>query len=114
MLSCGANDANTGVHPSDFEVTVKAIAARLAKEGVRLMLLTTTSCRGGVQARERETLNAIIRRIAAEHRLPLAEVFNPMEAARANGVDLWEDDGRHLNFGGYRIMTPGRAGCHGL
>jgi hypothetical protein len=28
-----------------------------------------------------------------------------MEAARANGLDLWEDDGRHLNFGGYRIMS---------
>jgi Lysophospholipase L1 and related esterases len=105
MLSCGANDANTGVQPSDFEVTLKAIVKRLKEERVQLILLTITSCRGGVQAKEREALNAIIRRIASEHHLPLAEVFNPMEAARANGVDLWEDDGRHLNLEGYRIMS---------
>jgi acyl-CoA thioesterase I len=105
VLSCGANDANTGVRPSDFEITLKAIVTRLKEEGVRLMLLTITSCRGGVQSRERQALNAIIRRVAAAEHLPLAEVFNRMEAARVNGVDLWEDDGRHLNFEGYRIMS---------
>ena len=105
MLNCGANDANTGVQPSDFEATLKAIVKRLKEEGVQLMLLTITSCRGGVQARERDALNVIIRRIAAEDQLPLAEVFNRMEAARVNGVDLWEDDGRHLNFEGYRLMS---------
>jgi acyl-CoA thioesterase I len=105
MLSCGANDANIGVQPSDFEASLKAIVQRLKGEGVRVMLLTTTNCRGGVQARERQALNAIVRRLAAEEQLPLAEVFYPMEAARAKGADLWEDDGRHLNLEGYRIMS---------
>jgi acyl-CoA thioesterase-1 len=105
MLSCGANDANTDVAPSDFAASVNAIVTRLQKEGVRLMLLTTTNCRGGVHSSERETLNGMIRRIAKEHQLPIAEVFDRMEDARTKGVDLWEDDGRHLNFEGYRIMA---------
>ena len=105
MLNCGANDANTGVQASDFEVTLRAIVKRLKEERLQLMLLTITSCRGGVQAKERGALSAIIRRIAAEDHLPLAEVFDRMEAARAKGVDLWEDDGRHLNLEGYRIMS---------
>jgi hypothetical protein len=37
--------------------------------------------------------------------LPIAEVFERMEDARTKGVDLWENDGRHLNFEGCRIMT---------
>ncbi len=114
ILNCGINDSER-VKTTDFAANVDAIAARLAKEHVRLLLLTLTRIRGW-QYREANTgcltepmlaldaANIILRRTAVKYDLPLAEVYKAMETAPA-GVDLWAPDGCHLNFAGYQLMS---------
>jgi lysophospholipase L1-like esterase len=107
MLSCGINDRAHGVKPAEYEATVTAIAERLKATGVRLMILTTTNLSPDL-AREEPALqefNKILHRIASRYDLPVAEVYDRMQEARMKGVKLWEPDGTHLNFAGYRCMT---------
>ena len=104
---CGINDAGRGVKPADYEADVTAIAEQMKAASVKLMLLTTTNLRaadGPTVARLRE-FNAILHRIAAKYGLTVAEVYDRMEDGRKKEPTLWEADGCHLNFAGYRWMT---------
>jgi len=114
MFSSGINDVGLGVKPADYEASVRAIAERLKKENVRLLILTTSDIRGGAEAAKLLEIHAIDRRVAAEFGATVAEVYERMEDARGKNLDLWENDGCHLNFEGYRSMTRAildAAGC---
>jgi len=105
MLNCGINDIGRGVKRAAYEADVAAIAERLKAEKVGLMILTTSNLRGGRRAKELEAIRTILHRVAARYGLPVAEVYDRMEEARKAGKDLWEADGCHLNFEGYRCMA---------
>jgi acyl-CoA thioesterase-1 len=107
MLSCGINDAAHGVKLADYEADVTAIAERMKAERVKLMLLTTTNLRAahGPAVAKLHEFNAALRRIAAKYGLTVAEVYDRMEEGRKKEATLWEADGCHLNFAGYRCMA---------
>ena len=106
MLSCGINDASSGVPTADFEANVTAIAKRMRDEKVRLMILTTTSVAPGLASFEPklDEVNAILHRVAREYGLPVAEVYERMKGAQKSEPELWMDD-VHLNLAGFRAMA---------
>ena len=105
MLNCGVNEIATNVSMADFEKSLDAIADRFAQEKVRLMIFTTTNVHHGEEHEELVAANVVLRRVAQRHGLIVAEVFDRMEEGRNKGEDLWEPDGGHLNFQGFRLMT---------
>jgi lysophospholipase L1-like esterase len=105
MLCCGINDLGMNVPLTNYEANVTAIAERLKQEKVGLILLTTSNIRGGAGAEGLRAIETILRGVARKYGLPVAEVYARMEEARKEGKDLWEKDGAHLNFEGYRAMT---------
>ena len=105
MLNCGINDIDQKVTMPAFEASVNAIADRFAKEKVPLMIFTTTNVSHGHEHRKLLAANVVLRRVAQQHGLIVAEVFARMEEARLKHEHLWEKDGGHLNFEGYRMMT---------
>jgi lysophospholipase L1-like esterase len=107
MLSCGINDRAHGVKAPEYEATATAIAERLKAKRVTLMILTTTNL-GPAHAADEPALqefNKALHRVAAKFEFPVAEVYDRMQKARAKGAKLWEPDGTHLNFAGYRCMA---------
>ena len=107
MLSCGINDAHRSVKLADYEADVTAIAERLKSAHVKLMLLTTTNLQAaeGARVARLQEYNTALHRIAAKYGLRVAEVYDRMEEGRKRESTLWEPDGCHLNFTGYRWMT---------
>jgi lysophospholipase L1-like esterase len=105
MFSSGINDLGLHVKLEDYEASVRAIAERLKKENVKLLVLTTSNIRGGAHGEKLQEFHAAARRAATENGGLVAEVFERMEDARKKDLDLWETDGCHLNFEGYRAMT---------
>jgi lysophospholipase L1-like esterase len=106
MLMTGINDLAGGVTPAQFRTNLCAIADRTQAAGATLMLLTTSNLRTRRADDAMAALNAVIREIAAERTLPLAEVFALMNEARnGRGEDLWEADGAHLNLQGFRYIA---------
>ena len=105
MLMTGVNDVGTGVTMAQFRTNLCAIAERMRTENVLLMMLTTSNLAHPGADRALGEANAVIRAVARKYMLPVAEVYDKMMAARERGEKLWEQDGCHLNFAGYRIVT---------
>ena len=106
-LSVGVNDLFRKVPLDEFEADVRAIARQLADEKIPLVILTT-SLFGPKEAEAEQRLddyNAVLRRVAKDQGLTVAEVNHEMFRAREDGKELNEPDQIHLSFAGYRAMT---------
>jgi len=130
LLSCGINDARE-VAPADFRESVVSIIEQLRAKNVRIILLQPSMVRPfdfskvdrtklspeqieDLEANEAEApvvlgrltgYRIILRQLAKQYSLPLADIDGAMQKVYANGVDQWEDDGTHLSFAGYRTMV---------
>ncbi len=105
-LSVGINDSGR-VSVADFERDVTAIAGAVTQRGIKLIVLTT-SIQG--QGREKNAQRAleydqVLRKVAAAHHAPLADVKALMSAARDQGASLLEEDQVHPNFEGQRLIA---------
>jgi acyl-CoA thioesterase-1 len=107
LLSAGINDVLRKVDPADYEKDVTAVAERLKKEKIGLLILTTTILGPKHEAEDKKLadFNAVLRRVAAKYDCKVAEVYEQMSRARSAGRDLLEADNVHLNFAGYRLMA---------
>jgi lysophospholipase L1-like esterase len=106
-LSAGINDALHNISETDYQRDVTAIAERMKKAKVRLMILTTTIL-GDKQADADRLLsryNQVLHDVAQRYDCPLADVNHVMHDARAAGKDLLEEDGIHPNFEGHRLIA---------
>ncbi len=107
LLSAGVNDVLHKVDPADYERDVTAVAERLKKEKIGLLILTTTVLgpKHEVEDKKLAEFNAALRRVADKYGCKVAEVYEQMSQARTAGRDLLEADNVHLNFAGYRLMA---------
>ena len=105
-LSVGINDSGR-VSAADFERDVRALADRVVKENVKLVILTTSILGKGLEDRAARTqaYDDILRKVAAGHHAPVAEVKRLMSAAREKGELLIEEDQVHPNFAGQRLIA---------
>jgi lysophospholipase L1-like esterase len=106
-LSAGINDVLHGVSTADYARDMEAIAARMARENIPLVILTP-SILGSKHAEAEMKLSqyiAALRKIALAHDCRVAEVHRAMEIAAARGEELLEADEVHLNMAGYRHFT---------
>lgn len=107
-LSAGINDVLHKVDPAAYQADVDAIAARLKKEGIPLIILTTSVLGRKRHATADDRLadfNAALRRVARKYGCKVAEVNERMQAARKDGVTLLDEDEVHPNFEGHRLMA---------
>ena len=106
-FSAGINDVLRNVDPADYERDVTAIAERLKREKIGLVILTTTILGPKHETEDKKLtdFNAALRRVADKYGCKVAEVFEQMAKGRAAGQDLLEADQVHLNFAGYRLMA---------
>jgi len=106
-LSAGINDVLHKIDLADYERDVSAIAERLKKEKIGLLILTTTVLGPKHEAEDKKLadFNAALRRVAEKYGAKVAEVNGVMARARADGQNLMEADQVHLNFAGYRLMA---------
>lgn len=107
VLSVGINDVLRKVTPSDYEAEVRAISARLKRDGISLLILTPTILgpkHAEAEGRLAEYISAL-RRLAAEEHYAVGEVQQRMQEARSEGLEALEPDQVHLTFVGYRIMA---------
>lgn len=118
VFSAGANDALRGVTPADYETALRAIVARVTEQGGRMVLMTpcvlthregaTPAAReahGQTVAARLDAYEAIIRRVATEPNVVIAEVRREMLKAMAAGESVLVDDGVHPNFRGQSCMA---------
>ena len=106
-LSAGINDVLSKVPATDYTAAVTAIAARLAKAGIKLVVFTTTIL-GPKHASTALLLaeyNTFLRQLAQQRGYRLAEIHNAMGTTPAGWQALLEPDQVHLSFAGYRVMT---------
>lgn len=106
-LSVGINDVLRKVKVADYESDVNAIAERLNKEKIPLLILTT-SILGPKNAEADKKLadyNAILRKVAVKHGYKVAEVNALMQKERAAGRELLESDQVHPNYEGQRLIA---------
>jgi len=106
-LSVGINDVLRKVPAPEYEADVTAIAERLKREGIPILILTPTIL--GPKHAEAEKRLAdyieILCRLASREKYAVAEVHALMRDARAAGRDVLEPDQVHLTFDGYRVMV---------
>jgi acyl-CoA thioesterase-1 len=113
-LSIGPNDVFRKVTPADYEADVGAIIERLKAAKIDVLILTpsifgpkNTTAEKGLQ-----DYIAILRKLAKQHGMRIAEVHQFMQEARKAGRMMNEPDEVHLSFDGYQVMT--RAVLDGL
>jgi lysophospholipase L1-like esterase len=105
-LSAGINDSGR-VSPADFERDVTAIVDQVTLRGVKLVILTTSIQGKGREKNAARALeyDAILRKLAASHHAPVADVKALMTAARDRGESLLEEDQVHPNFAGQSLIA---------
>lgn len=105
-LSAGINDSGR-VSPADFERDVTAIADRVTQANIKLIVLTTSIQGNGREKNAARALeyDAILKKVAAAHHAPLADVKALMTAARDKGQSLLEEDQVHPNFAGQSLIA---------
>lgn len=107
-LSAGINDVLHRVKPADYEADVAAIAERLHREKIPLVILTT-SILGQLRAAETDDrladFNAALRRVAKKYECKIAEVNRLHTTARKEKQTLLDADDVHPNFQGHRLMA---------
>ena len=86
---------------------VTAIAERLRKAKVRLIVLNTSILgdRHADADRQLVRYNEILHDLSQKYDCPLADVNHTMHDARAAGKDLLEEDDIHPNFEGHRLIA---------
>ncbi len=107
-LSVGANDALRNVTPDDYERDVRAIAERLKREHIPLILLTPNILGPKQQQKGQKNLDAyeaILRQIAKEYGLRLAEVNARQKEDLALGHEQLAPDDLHPNWEGQTMIA---------
>jgi lysophospholipase L1-like esterase len=107
-LSCGANDTLRGVNPDSYEQDVRGIAQRMKKEGVPLILLTLNVLGPKQQAKGQKGLEqyeVILRQIAKDYGLRVAEVNARQKEDAAAGRPQLAPDDLHPNWNGQRMIA---------
>jgi lysophospholipase L1-like esterase len=106
-LSAGINDCLHKVPDPDYQRDVTAIAERMKKARVRLIILNLTLL-GDKHADAEKQLhryNDILHDVAQTYDVPLADVNHLMHDARAAGKELLEEDDVHPNYEGHRLLA---------
>jgi lysophospholipase L1-like esterase len=106
-LSAGINDVLHKVPDADYQRDVTAIAERMKKAHVRLIILNLTIL-GDKHAdsdRQLARYNDILHDVAQAYDIPLADVNHLMHDARAAGKELVEEDDVHPNYEGHRLIA---------
>jgi len=107
LLSAGINDFGQGVKLDDYLERMGRIADELAAKQIRLIILTTTAVRHEGSQQVLDSWNERLRELAKAKHAGLGDVAAAFVPRRAAGDDLWEADGCHLSFSGYRAMVRG-------
>lgn len=126
LLSCGVNDVWHGVRgvPLDqYKKNITEIVDRSTQAGVKVMILTATV----IYERENDvnttltTYNAFLKELAAERKLPLADLNTAVWAEiktptnpRPPGANYLTVDGVHMGPFGDAVMATGVLGAFGL
>lgn len=104
----GTNDALRGVTPEAYETDVAATVEALKAKGVAVVLLTPPVLgpkHADAEAQRVDKYAEAVRRLAAKHGFPIADVNKAMRDARAAGRQVIEADDVHPNEDGHRLIT---------
>lgn len=124
-LSCGVNDVwhgEKGVPLEEYKKNITAIVDRCTQAGVRVVILTATPIKEEENDNNRKLAdyNAFLKELAAERKLPLADLNAAMWAElktpsqpRPVG-DYLTSDGVHMNPFGDAVMATGVLEAFGL
>ncbi len=107
MLSVGINDLGGGVPVPDFIERVSQIIDRLHERKIEVLMLTTTGVRFPESQKMLDERNDALRKLAEQKHVRVADVAAAFAPQMKAGDNLWEPDGCHLNFAGYRCMVRG-------
>ncbi len=102
-ISAGANDAGHGVTAEDYEKAMRAAVDAILAKHVKVILLTPVWW-PHKNPNRMDQYEQVIRKIAAEKKLPIAEVTRYMAADAAAGHPQHAQDG-HPNYTGQRMMA---------
>ncbi|HYG75685.1 MAG TPA: SGNH/GDSL hydrolase family protein [Planctomycetota bacterium] len=106
-ISVGINDVLRKVETRDYVTTVGAIAEQIRSKNIPLLILTTSVLGKKHEAADKrlEEFNAALREIAIKTGARLGDVNQRMNAARAAGETVLEEDEVHPNYAGQRLMA---------
>jgi len=107
-LSAGANDAMRGITPEDYEQQLRKIIDTFGKANVPLILLTPCGVTGAAKEKAETALvqyDAIVRKLAKEFDLRLADVFTLHREAIARGEPVMDADGLHPGLLGQQLIA---------
>ena len=125
-LSCGVNDVwhgerGQGVPLDQYKTNITTIVDRAQAAGVKVMLLTSTMIYEDPNHKLNQNLvsyNDFLRALAAEKKLPLADLNAEMQAAKkaapAHQGNWLTGDGVHMNPRGNQMMALGVLKAFGL
>lgn len=124
-LSCGVNDVwhgDKGVPLEDYKKNITAIVDRCTQAGVRVVILTATPIKEEENDNNRKLAdyNAFLKELAAERKLPLADLNAAMWAELKTPTqprpagDYLTSDGVHMNPFGDIVMATGVLEAFGL
>ena len=103
-ISAGANDAARGVTAQDYEKAMRAAVDAILARNIKVILLAPVWWPHKSPNRM-DQYEQVIRRIAAEKKLPVAEVTRCMSADAAAGHPQHAADGVHPNYTGQRRIA---------
>ncbi|MGA2063594.1 MAG: GDSL-type esterase/lipase family protein [Thermoguttaceae bacterium] len=103
-ISAGANDAGHGVTAQDYEKAMRAAVDAILARKVKVILLAPVWW-PHKSPNKMDQYEHVIRRIAAEKKLPVAEVTRCMSADAAAGHPQHAQDGVHPNYTGQRRIA---------
>jgi lysophospholipase L1-like esterase len=122
-LSCGVNDVwhgQRGVSLEDYKTNITKIVDTAQAAGIKVVLLTSTMISENQSAENNQKLipyNDFLKTLAAEKKLPLADLNAAMQAeiaATAHKGNLLTTDGVHMNAQGNIMMAKGVLRTLGL
>ena len=120
-FSAGTNDSSRGVTPEKYEASLRDVIRRVKATNAAMVLLTPciinprTDGDAAAQQQAKERAEAaekviaeyekVIRKVAAEEGLPVAENNALMRQAREQGKEVMSGDGIHPNYFGQSLMA---------
>ena len=116
LISAGVNDS-IDVEPHYYKSHIVSILDRIGALNIPVLLLTPSLVRcedeaDTPRARRIDAFRSVLRNLAQDRGLRVAEVAQAMQQSRAEGKSQWGSDGIHLDFEGYRALV--RAVLDGL